>query len=258
MNTSKTERDFEQHVPVSYENYDYSFFWRGRDYENEADKIAVARLFSKIRGPRESLVDLGAGIGRMTPLYEKEWDELVLLDSSEQQIGQAKKNVSRGERIKFIRGTVQDIPSGDSIFDAALCVRTFHYVADAAGTVSEIKRILKPGGYLLLEIPNKLHFKNRFSSFFGSKREMLASANPINLAAAGNTTFLNHNPKTILKILRTHGFRSVSTLSVSNFRSGLLKKTLPLSLLLWLEKHSQRILAPLWFGPSIYFLVRKE
>jgi ubiquinone/menaquinone biosynthesis C-methylase UbiE len=243
--------------PFSYEGYNYLDFWKGRDYENDADKMAVSRLLSMIKGPREKLIDIGAGMGRISPLYETDWDEFVLLDTSKDQIDAAKKNIIHQKKAKFIVGMVESIPFPDLSFNTIVCIRTFHYVADTTATIKEISRILKPGGYVILEIPNKLHFKNRFDAILGKNSSSIFSANPINITTKDSGLFLNHNPKTILKLLKSNNFSVIEVLSVSNFRSNFIKKNFPTSFLMKLEKLTQKALAPMWFGPSIYFLARK-
>jgi hypothetical protein len=69
--------------------------------------------------------------------------------------------------------------------------------------------------------------------------------------------FVNHNPYTVIRQLEHAGLEVASTLSVSNLRSVRLKKMLPREIMLGAEKMVQRPLAYVYFGPSIFFLVRK-
>jgi hypothetical protein len=69
---------------------------------------------------------------------------------------------------------------------------------------------------------------------------------------------VNHNPNTVIRQLQHANLKVVATLSVSNLRSTRLKKMLPKGVMLSAEKALQRPLASMYFGPSIFFLVRKE
>ncbi|MDE1941476.1 MAG: hypothetical protein KGI66_05120, partial [Patescibacteria group bacterium] len=69
---------------------------------------------------------------------------------------------------------------------------------------------------------------------------------------------VNHVPHEISLILTTVGFNILAKKSVSNLRWPLLKKVLPASVLLFVEKRVQRPLAGIWFGPSAYFLARRH
>ena len=242
---------------TSYENYNYMTFWDGRTYENEADEIAISRLFSFIRIPHKKLIDIGSGGGRLADLYADIWEEFVLMDNSQKQISVAKNNIIKSEKAIFSVGTIENISFPESTFDTALCIRTFHYIDDPRHAIEEVYRILKPQGYFILEIPNKIHFKNRFKSLFKGKNNPYTSEESINIATNSKIKFLNHNPKTIVKLLKSSNFEIIEILSVSNFRIGFLKNIMPPIVLIKLEKMSQKTLATLWFGPSIYFLARK-
>jgi len=76
--------------------------------------------------------------------------------------------------------------------------------------------------------------------------------------AAGTIPFINYHPVWIEKNLTKYSFRVINKLSVSNFRSPLFKKMIPLFLALWLERRLQSFLARLNFGPSIFLLAQKE
>lgn len=45
------------------------------------------------------------------------------------------------------------IPEPDNSFDAILCVEVFEHIPDPLAALSEFKRLLKPGGYLIITAP---------------------------------------------------------------------------------------------------------
>lgn len=240
-----------------YNGYDYSGFWHGREYEDIADKIAVSRLLSLIKNNRGTFVDLGVGTGRMISLYERLWKNFVLIDPSPEQLNDAQKKIFNNKNVKVIIGSTENIPVPPESCDTILCTRVFHHIAHPDWAIKEIHRVLKLRGYLVLEIPNKLHFKNRVKSFFKRDKNFF-SDDEISIAVRDrDTTFVNHNPRTIRRLLESHGVQVVEILSVSNFRSAFFKKILPLAVLIGLEKILQKQLAYFWFGPSIYFLAQK-
>ena len=240
-----------------YNAYDYALFWKKRKYEDQADQLAVRRLMKKISLPHLQIIDIGGGLGRMTHLYEKDWDHAILLDPSITQLNLAKKNVLHANKVEFIEGSVEEIPLSRASCDTALCIRTFHYVEDYHGALKEIRRVLMPHGYLILEIPNKVHIKARIISLFS--RNSISSRESISRSKQDHDIlFLNHHPSAIRDELFNEWFEIIEMLSVSNFRSTFFKKVIPLPILLFLEKILQRPLALIWFGPSIYFLARKR
>jgi ubiquinone/menaquinone biosynthesis C-methylase UbiE len=244
-----------------YDFYDYSTFWSGRNYEDASDKIAVTALLKKTVS-RNSIVDVGAGLGRLVPCYAHLFRQVTLVDPSsiqlkrtETEIGQTYPNVS------FLQGTAEHLPLADESVDAIVCVRVSHHIPDIAVPVAEYRRVLAPGGYLIFEIANKINVKSRVRAFLKMKSKELNDQDPVSVkdkAPESSIAFVNHNPNTIAKILKKEGFEIVSIRSVSNFRWTLFKKIFPISWLLFFERMAQTLLAPAWFGPSIYFLARKK
>ncbi len=70
--------------------------------------------------------------------------------------------------------------------------------------------------------------------------------------------FVNHNPQTVISQLDSVGFSVERILSVSNLRSPGLKKYVPRAVMLSLEKVMQPTLAMTYFGPSVFFLLKKK
>ena len=140
-------------------------------------------------------------------------------------------------------------------------IRVMHHLPKPSKTFVELHRILSEEGYLILEVANSLHAKSRLKRWLHGKRTEL---DPVDIKTQSSTDidlaspFVNHHPDRIKEQLQTAGFEVVNTLSVSNFRSPGLKKILPPSILMGLEKLTQKPLAPLCFGPSMFFLLKKH
>lgn len=50
--------------------------------------------------------------------------------------------------------TTEFLPFADASFDAVICLQAFHYVAAPAEGVRELRRVLRPGGRVLLTVPH--------------------------------------------------------------------------------------------------------
>jgi hypothetical protein len=135
-----------------------------------------------------------------------------------------------------------------------------HHLPDPSREFEEISRVLADDGYAIIEVANYLHMLNRLRHI--AKRQRMP-VKPVDIRSAENRRedeipFVNHNPETVIRQLGLAGLQVVSTLSVSNLRSVRLKKILPREVMLGAEKVIQRPLATVYFGPSIFFLVRKN
>lgn len=85
---------------------------------------------------------------------------------------------------------------------------------------------------------------------------------PVDIRSAAHkakdpTPFVNHNPHTVMKQLEAAGMKVERILSVSNLRSPGLKKIMPRSVMLAFEGIMQTPLAKSFFGPSVFFLIKK-
>jgi ubiquinone/menaquinone biosynthesis C-methylase UbiE len=105
-----------------------------------------ARGFRKGR-----LIDLGCGPGALDLAIAAELSDCDILgvDLSDPLLrlaGQAAEAAGRGERVRFEKADVQQLPFEAGSFDAAVNLNMAHLVADPVRMLDEIERVLAPGG----------------------------------------------------------------------------------------------------------------
>ena len=59
----------------------------------------------------------------------------------------------------LIRDISNGIPFPDGAYDFVFCIEVLEHVPNPYGTLGEIHRVLKPGGVLVLSVPNPYHLK---------------------------------------------------------------------------------------------------
>jgi len=99
--------------------------------------------------PGERVVDLGCGPGLLLAQMRElvgEQGELCGIDVSESMIALAKQRCAAWSNVDIGPGDVTRLPCGDASFDAAVCTQVYEYVADVDMALSELCRVLKPGG----------------------------------------------------------------------------------------------------------------
>lgn len=238
--------------------HNYKDYWKGRDYEHAAEEMAITRL---LKGQHfENAVDVGGGYGRLSKFLTKFADMVTLAEPSQQQLDIAEDFLKDTPQVERKLLQAADLKMPDSSVDLVLVVRVLHHLPDPAPEFNEIARVLKPGGTFLLEFANDAHFLNRVR--YGLKGKSVPKT-PVDIRSEANRKsdeipFVNHHPKTIIKQLQAAGFEVERTLSGSNLRSPALKKAFGTRPLLAAEKLMQPMLAPIYFGPSTWLLLKKK
>jgi len=105
--------------------------------------------------PQGVLADMGCGPGRLSVEIARAFPHLQTLgvDASEAMIRAAAANASSlgpSVQVRFLAGNVLDLPLQDEAIDFAISTLSLHHWSDAERGLSEIHRVLKPGGQLLL------------------------------------------------------------------------------------------------------------
>ncbi len=248
--------------PITADQYNdpkhnYLRYWDGRDYEDGAERMAIKRLLAGKHF--RHAVDIGGGYGRLCIFLEKYADKVTLAEPSQQQLDIAEDFLKGHPKVGKKLMQVESLPFADNSVDLYTMIRVMHHLPDPKRPFAELHRTLSDDGYIILEMANYSHFRNKLKHAVRGKR---LPVEPVDIRSAANRgegeiPFVNHNPHTVIKQLAQAGLRVEQTLSVSNLRSPGLKKVVPRNAMLALEKLLQKPLAGSHFGPSIFFLVRK-
>jgi len=149
-----------------------------------------ARTIDAMRiGPRDRVLEIGFGGGsNLAPLAVRAREGCVTgLDLSGDMVARARKShrklVASG-RMALHQGSIQDMPFRAGDFDSACSVNNIYFWPDPAGALTEVKRVLKPGGAFVITFrprsalgPLRLLAPGGFRFYSGEEiREMLESA----------------------------------------------------------------------------------
>lgn len=185
---------------------------------------------------------------------------MTLAEPSQQQLDIAKmylKNTPQVDR-QLLQAANLKMKAGS--VDLVLVVRVLHHLPDPMPEFKEIARVLQPDGTFILEFANDAHFLNRVRYAARGKKvpKKPVSIQDESKVKAGELPFVNHHPRTVIKQLQKAGFEVEAVLSGSNLRSPTLKRILGKNVLIGLEKALQPMLAPIYFGPSVWLRLKKK
>lgn len=101
--------------------------------------------------PRDwTVADIGCGTGNVAEILAPCVKEVVAVDPSEPMLRAARKRLDDVENVRFVHGSLSDLPIEDSSINAATLVLVLHHVADARQALAEVRRILEPDGRILI------------------------------------------------------------------------------------------------------------
>jgi arsenite methyltransferase len=105
--------------------------------------------------PGASVIDIGSGPGLLAAEMAAEVGpsgRVCGIDISADMIAMsAQRPLPPGSApVEFLRAGVEQIPYPDGTFDAAVCTQVLEYVADIPRALAEIRRVLRPGGRVVL------------------------------------------------------------------------------------------------------------
>lgn len=97
-----------------------------------------------------SVLDVATGpAGVAIQLAARTGAHVTGIDLSRQMLGAGVANVARrglGDRISLVLGCGEQLPFADGTFDSLTFTYLLRYVADPAATISELTRVVRPGG----------------------------------------------------------------------------------------------------------------
>jgi SAM-dependent methyltransferase len=108
------------------------------------------REFVRSLGRAERALDLGCGDGTVTA--ELDAAELSAVDVSRVALERAGRRLGPDVRLAELEPDAP-LPFGDGAFDLVLCAETVEHVRDLQLLLSEVRRVLRPGGTLALTTP---------------------------------------------------------------------------------------------------------
>ena len=122
------------------------------DYANEfygdtSDNEFIDKFLSSLSG--DKVLDAGCGVGDDCKYMDKNGFKAYGIDLSEGMLKEAKERYPQG---KYMKADMTKIPYRDGLFDGILAnCSLFHVPSELVGkALDEFKRVLKPGGKLLL------------------------------------------------------------------------------------------------------------
>jgi SAM-dependent methyltransferase len=154
--------------------------------------------------PDASVLDAGAGRGVMYP-YDYREDVARMAGADTDPAVMENTNVSDAAV-----ADLGSLPYGDGEFDVVFSKYVFEHIERPVAVMRELRRVMKPGGHLLIHTPNRWHYvalsaaftPTRFHVWFNEKRGRIE-------ADTFPTRYRANDRPTLEKLARASRFRLV-------------------------------------------------
>ncbi len=106
--------------------------------------------------PGKTVLDLGCAGGFMAEAIDERGASVTGIDPAAEAIAAASRHAKEGGRdIRYDVGVGENLPYEDASFDVVVCVDVLEHVESVPETLSEIARVLKPGGVFCFDTINR-------------------------------------------------------------------------------------------------------
>ena len=164
--------------------------------------------------PEDRILEIGCGIGSVVYKLSSKGHNIAGIDISGEAIEHGRKKYGA---IRLEVQAAETLPYEDESFDVVLSFDLFEHIAEIDKHISEVMRVLRPGGYYLFQTPNK--YSNIIYETLWTKSLQWRRYHPS-----------LHSPGQLRRRMSRHGFgiRFVKMNPINEFTEKKLKKLGPL------------------------------
>jgi ubiquinone/menaquinone biosynthesis C-methylase UbiE len=160
LNAKITYEWLAKHIPANdwqFMNYGYSPNANEPAYQPEPKPLQLYPLLmyhylgSKAELTNKTVLEVGSGRGGGAAYLASYFkaSQYTGMDLAQHAVDLANK-IHAVPNLKFIQGSAESIPLADSSIDVVINVESCHAYGSVKQFLSEVKRVLKPGGYFLM------------------------------------------------------------------------------------------------------------
>lgn len=132
-------------------------------------KQAILHFVDELaRGRTLGILDVGAGAGILLRDLLERGHQTMAIDISFEMVQTARETVAEGmvKKKDCVQADVEALPFGEERFDVVTCLGVLSFVPSENRAIGEMGRVLKPGGVLIVTLPNILRVNNFLDPYF--------------------------------------------------------------------------------------------
>ena len=106
-------------------------------------------------GPTARALEVGPGSGVYLPVLAELFDEVVGSDVHDAYLDNARKLQDSHRNLTLVQDDITRTALPEASFDLVLCTEVVEHIADSKPAIASMRRLLKPGGRLVLSTPQR-------------------------------------------------------------------------------------------------------
>jgi ubiquinone/menaquinone biosynthesis C-methylase UbiE len=124
----------------------------GRNYHFHVRRSRVLELLPEKLG---RVLDIGCGPGVMTEVVLERGGVFEGLDLSPEMVREGKEKFGHLDGVHFAEGNIEALDADNNSYDQLICMAVIEYLKTPDKALSEIARVLKPGGIAIITVPKR-------------------------------------------------------------------------------------------------------
>lgn len=173
--------------------------------------------------PGTTLLNAGCGTGEFNYYLRDRFQQSYGVDINEADITTARE-LCPDDRIRYDTGDVARLSFEDDFFDTVICVEVLEHVEQPAQVLAELRRVLKPGGQLIVTVPHK-NYPFCYDPLNFVRERLTRRHFPIGIWGFGHTKLFSSDQ--MIGLIEDAGFSVLHSELLTHSLCGLLEMYIP-------------------------------
>ena len=128
----------------------------------------LRRIVSSLIEPDDTVLECACGTGLLSAVIAQKCRQLTATDFSEKMLKKAEKNCHAFRNITYDQADITALPFADGSFDKVVAGNVIHLLDNPMTALSELNRVCKDGGMLIILTYMNKDDKGKTSGFAGA------------------------------------------------------------------------------------------
>jgi 2-polyprenyl-3-methyl-5-hydroxy-6-metoxy-1,4-benzoquinol methylase len=214
--------------------------------------VQMQQLFPNSLNEESTILDYGCGMGGVSQLFNQTYNcKVDAVDISKNELQKAKIAFGHNEQLNFL--LLDEFDFSENKYDLVFSSQVVEHVHNVGNYLSNINKMLKDDGYLLVGLPNIVNFNYLTNlMFYSQKRALKHSEYFLNNYDKANHHINGWDPFHFITLLASCGFQLVRYLPTEGTPVSSVLKNIPL-----IGKYIYNLPFTSRLSYTMFFLVKK-